>query len=147
MCDPQEVSGSPSRTMSGSAPSHAGGPATRGPLGRLRIASSRKRTMSPPPADKENVKEGHVLPALSRLSWILPEDDHHCDSPVGRFPCSGWCRNPDGHSTMHDQDEDEVKADVISLASCKDSQLSWDDEKGQSMTSVCLRVSLGYVYR
>ncbi|KAJ7216587.1 caspase domain-containing protein [Mycena pura] len=135
MCDPQEPSGTPFRTMSGSARGRASSRAPSGPLARLRTVSLRKRTMSPPPTDKENMS-----PVRSKLSWFFPEEDHHCDSPVGRFPCNGWCRNVDGNSTTHDQDEDEVKADVISLASCKDSQLAWDDSKGQSMTSLLVGI-------
>lgn len=126
MCDTQQLL---DLTMSESAASPAGSGAPSGPVGRLQTTPSRQHTMSPPPANKENVEDGHVPP---EPSWILPEGQQRCQSPVGRFPCNGWCR------TMHDEDEDEdeVKADVISLASCKDSQLSWDDEKGQSMTSV-----------
>ncbi|KAJ7502591.1 caspase domain-containing protein [Mycena galericulata] len=150
MCDPQDPAASPPPTVTTRRRSRTGS----GVLARLRTVSSRKRTMShppapppaPPPADKENVniKDGPVLPALSRL-WILSEetgDDHLCESPVGRFPCNGWCRNLDGqgYSTIHDQDEDEVKADVISLASCKDSQQAWDDENGQSMTSLLVAI-------
>ncbi|KAJ7765091.1 caspase domain-containing protein [Mycena maculata] len=134
------------------APSRTGtmgsahGRTSNGPLARLRTTASRTRTMSPPPADKENVKHGTarpVLPALSTLSkltWILGEDDTRCDSPVAKFPCNGWCRNLDGHSTMHEREEEEVKADVISLASCKDSQISWDNEEGQSMTTLLVQI-------
>jgi hypothetical protein len=42
----------------------------------------------------------------------------------------------EGHSTCVAPDaDDEVKADVVSLASCKDSQLAWEAD-GVSMTSV-----------
>jgi hypothetical protein len=123
------------------------GPA-KGSLARLRNASASARARAaslslslsiPAPAqDMENLTAdavGPVLPALSKLTWILPDEEAHCESPVGQFPCNGWCRNLEGHSTCVAPDaDDEVKADVVSLASCKDSQLAWEP----SMTSVGL---------
>ncbi|KAJ7578722.1 peptidase C14, caspase domain-containing protein [Mycena floridula] len=47
-----------------------------------------------------------------------------CDSPVALFPCDGFCSPK----------RDIPKANVISLASCQDNQLAWDDPKGRSMT-------------
>ncbi|KAJ7238523.1 caspase domain-containing protein [Mycena haematopus] len=88
--------------------------------------------------DKENLTTedvGTVLPALSKLKWFLPDEEAaHCESPVGQWPCNGWCRNVEGRSTAMEEG-DEVKADVISLASCKDSQKAWESEDGISMTS------------
>ncbi|KAJ7140906.1 caspase domain-containing protein [Mycena epipterygia] len=128
VCEPE----APPRPLS-RAPT---GPTAAGPLTRLRTSVSRSRTNSFPfpPADKENVKEGAMGNVLSALSsWFLPEEDH-CDSPVGKFPCNGWCRDVRGHSKDMDQSDDAVKADVVSLASCKDSQMAWE-LGGQSMTS------------
>ncbi|KAF7337815.1 Metacaspase pca1 [Mycena venus] len=68
-------------------------------------------------------------------NWILPfAEGKHCQSPLGQFPCNGWCRIPEGDSRVIGRDDDEVRADVISLSSCKDSQLAWEAD-GVSMTS------------
>ncbi|KAJ7910969.1 hypothetical protein B0H13DRAFT_1876285 [Mycena leptocephala] len=113
------------------------GPA-KGPLARLRNASASARARAaslslslsiPAPAseDNENLTEGAVGPALSaisKLTWSLLDEEAHCESPVGQFPCNGWCRNLEG--TPHG----EVNADVVSLAS-RDSQ----EADGVSMTS------------
>ncbi|KAF8217787.1 caspase domain-containing protein [Mycena galopus ATCC 62051] len=66
-------------------------------------------------------------------TWILPEEEARCESPVGEWPCNGWCRDVEGRSPAM-EDVDEVKADVISLASCEDSQQAWGFD-GKSMTS------------
>ncbi|KAJ6473919.1 caspase domain-containing protein [Mycena vulgaris] len=65
-----------------------------------------------------------------------------CESPDARFPCTGWCRGapqPDA-----DGMDMEPAADVISLASCKDSQLAWEDEdengEPKSMTSSLVEI-------
>ncbi|KAK6977592.1 Metacaspase type II [Favolaschia claudopus] len=121
------------------------------PLARLRTlsVSLQSSTSTSPCADKamknkENFTRGEVgpvMPTLSKLNWILHEEgdeEKHCESPVGRFPCSGWCRNVEGRSTLLDED-DEVKADVISLASCKDSQKAWEGN-GVSMTSALVEL-------
>jgi hypothetical protein len=79
---------------------------------------------------------GPALPALSKLMCFFPEVETLCESPVAQWPCDGWCRNVEGHSTAM---EDEVKADVISLASCKDSQRAWEFD-GKSMTSFLVEV-------
>ncbi|KAJ7877987.1 caspase domain-containing protein [Mycena olivaceomarginata] len=87
---------------------------------------------------------GHVLPPHGKMSWILSDEDaRQCQSPVGQFPCNGWCRRIDGRSTVMEE-RDDVKADVISLASCKDSQKAWESDDGESMTSV--RYPLLFVY-
>ncbi|KAK7001425.1 Metacaspase type II [Favolaschia claudopus] len=66
-------------------------------------------------------------------NWIEGEV-RRCESPLGQFRCSGWCRNIEGGSTMLEEDDwGDVKADVISLASCKYSQWTWEAE-GVSMT-------------
>ncbi|KAJ6497958.1 caspase domain-containing protein [Mycena vitilis] len=141
MCDPPAAPSPTSRSPTGNSDK-----SPTGPLARLRTASvlARRRlsvVLSSPTADldrdtakdteKGKDKENILQRAATKLRWILP-DDMHCDSPVSRFPCSGWCRNVDRRIT--DEDPDEVRADVISLASCKDSQLAWE-EGGISMTS------------
>ncbi|KAF8207963.1 caspase domain-containing protein [Mycena galopus ATCC 62051] len=163
VCDPPTSSapssrsstgiGSVARTGSGLAAGFARtdtGPISKAnPLARIRKDSKhleRLRTLSLAMSsagkhkDQENNKEnlttsdvGPVLPALSKLTWILPEEEAHCESPVGQWPCNGWCRHVEGRSTAM-EDVDDVKADVISLASCKDSQKAWEAD-GISMTS------------
>ncbi|KAJ7466884.1 caspase domain-containing protein [Mycena latifolia] len=78
-----------------------------------------------------NAPDADAQPTGTQV-WFLEEDDpaRRCDSPVERFPCTGWCR---GGPVA---DEDEPGPDVISLSSCKDSQLTWEDDDGRkSMTS------------
>ncbi|KAJ6497957.1 caspase domain-containing protein [Mycena vitilis] len=86
-------------------------------------------------ADTVKDKENLIERAAAKLRWIFPEKERHCDSPVARFPCSGWCRDIDKRVHVEDDEAaDEVRADVISLASCKDSQKAYD-EGGISLTS------------
>lgn len=54
-----------------------------------------------------------------------------CESPVPQFPCDGWCR----HTSAG-----EKKADVISLGSCKDSEVAWEDASGVSMTKALVKI-------
>ncbi len=55
-----------------------------------------------------------------------------CESPVALFPCDGWCTTtPDG--AAHEM------AQVISLGSCKDGQISWED-CGKSMTTALVQI-------
>ncbi|KAJ7633411.1 caspase domain-containing protein [Mycena polygramma] len=146
LCDPAAPAApSPnSRSSTGNSPKSLTGSA--GPLARLRTASvlaRRKLSVVLPDHDSDQAKdtdtekgkdkENLMQRAATKLHWIL-SDDKHCDSPVSRFPCSGWCRNVDRRMTEGDEDADDVRADVISLASCKDSQLAWE-EGGISMTS------------
>ncbi|KAJ6545440.1 caspase domain-containing protein [Mycena capillaripes] len=104
------------------------------PLARLRSAAraTRAHTMF---ADRDKYKKD-LTEGDSKMSWILPDEELRCESPVavGRFLCDGWCRNIDGRATLVDG-EDGVKADVIALASCKDSQIAWEAD-GDGMTSV-----------
>ncbi|KAK7001448.1 Metacaspase type II [Favolaschia claudopus] len=121
------------------------------PLARLRTLSVSLQSPAPTSPcsnkamkNKENFTTGdvgHVMPTLSGFNWIFHgegDEEKHCESPVGRFPCSGWCRNVEGRSTLLEED-DEVKADVISLASCKDSQKAWEGD-GVSVTSVLVEL-------
>ncbi|KAJ6456490.1 caspase domain-containing protein [Mycena sanguinolenta] len=158
MCDPPASSSPSSRSSTGTeglvrsgsgpiaGPAHVGtASTTKSPLARLRaktkVPLDRLRTSFSTDKkdydkDKENLTTqdvGPVMPALSKLHWFLPDEATHCDSPVGQWPCNGWCRNVEGRSTAM-EDADEVKADVISLASCKDSQKAWEMD-GISMTS------------
>jgi hypothetical protein len=113
---PIEKSGPRARIRAGSA-------ALKGSLSRLRSLS-----LSLPSASKDKDIDRHentesVIPALSKPTWIISEEDVRCESPVGQFPCNGWCRDVEGGLTAIDE-RDEVKADVISLASCNSHE--WD---------------------
>ncbi|KAJ6526923.1 hypothetical protein DFH09DRAFT_1371484 [Mycena vulgaris] len=87
------------------------------------------------------VRRHMTLPSpnpLTTLLRFLPEKEP-CASPVARFPCDGWCRT----HRAQDADPDCIKADVISLASCKDSQMAWEDERAGvriSMTSALVEL-------
>ncbi|KAJ7807127.1 hypothetical protein B0H14DRAFT_3765141 [Mycena olivaceomarginata] len=98
-------------------------PTIRGSLGRLRTW-----TLSLPGAEKD------IDHDVDKPTWILTEEEVHCESPVGLFSCDGRCRNEGRSTVMEEGEDDEVKADVISLASCKYSQYAWEAD-GVSMTS------------
>ncbi|KAJ7234458.1 caspase domain-containing protein [Mycena rebaudengoi] len=66
---------------------------------------------------------------------FLPDDAIVCDSPISKWPCDGWCRDS---GRVHA--DDGVKADVVSLAACQDSELAWDDEAGYSMTCALVEI-------
>ncbi|KAJ6487869.1 hypothetical protein C8R45DRAFT_259493 [Mycena sanguinolenta] len=69
------------------------------------------------------------------VSWPEEGDERACSSPAPVRPCTGWkCRD-----VTHGHD-DELKADIIALASCKDSELSWEDPSGKSMTQELVRI-------
>ncbi|KAJ7618640.1 peptidase C14, caspase domain-containing protein [Roridomyces roridus] len=74
------------------------------------------------------------------ISW-LEEDpsavDRSCDSPEQLW-CDGHCRDPE-HAHMKNL-KDLEKAEVMSLASCEDSQRSWEDPEGGSMTSELVKI-------
>lgn len=76
----------------------------------------------------EEVAGVDVQPTFAK-EWLLEDELRRCESPVGRFPCNGWCRSrPDIEAPV---------LDVISLASCQDSQSAWEEDDGQtSMTSL-----------
>ncbi|KAJ7683771.1 caspase domain-containing protein [Mycena rosella] len=59
-----------------------------------------------------------------------------CESPERVWPCQGDCRE-----SSHGHDGGAAPAaDVISLASCKDHQFSWEDAEGGSMTRELVRI-------
>ncbi|KAF7302605.1 Metacaspase type II [Mycena chlorophos] len=58
-----------------------------------------------------------------------------CQSPTSDAPCTGWCSVP--YPDEEVPVECMVKADVISLGSCRDSQLAWEGDNGKSIT-LCL---------
>ncbi|KAJ7765090.1 caspase domain-containing protein [Mycena maculata] len=138
----------PSRTGSGAPAPEASDRAGRGP-GPQRIFTYRSRTVSFAEAAKENdggvhshtgEDGGEVPSALTGKIWVLPEEAKRCESPDAMFACTGWCRDADKYAAETDPSSDKVKADVISLASCKDSQTTYEDEDGKSMTSSLVEI-------
>jgi hypothetical protein len=68
--------------------------------------------------------------------WIdSPTDRKRCSSPIALY-CTGFCR--DNLQTFRNQQV--LKADVISISSAEDSQMSWEDPNGQSMTQALVKL-------
>ncbi|KAJ7154152.1 caspase domain-containing protein [Mycena filopes] len=89
------------------------------------IAQDEPRSESPQSQVEESAQEEPLIP------WSeLTLDGARCESPESQFACSGWCYD---HPIELDVSNPAVKADVISLASCQDSQRVWEDTD-QSMT-------------
>ncbi|KAJ7463624.1 peptidase C14, caspase domain-containing protein [Mycena latifolia] len=91
-------------------------------------------------------KENYALTTGRSESWYSPEtlvqsallsSGTLCESPLAAF-CHGWCRAANGPGLLHAANEEF--ADVISLASCKDSELSWEEADGMSMTRALVEV-------
>jgi hypothetical protein len=106
-------------------------------LARLRTGSkgslAQLRTLSLSISSAAKTKDRDKNEEQLELPRIFSEEEAaHCESPVGELLCDGWCRNLNWPVA---EEGDEVRADVIVLASCKDSQESWDVD-GASMTSV-----------
>ncbi|KAF8173239.1 peptidase C14, caspase domain-containing protein [Mycena galopus ATCC 62051] len=59
-----------------------------------------------------------------------------CESPQDAF-CQGWCRGSSGGALSGRCPQ---LADIISLGSCKDSELSWENEEGIGMTQALIQV-------
>ncbi|KAJ7189908.1 caspase domain-containing protein [Mycena pura] len=66
-----------------------------------------------------------------------------CDSPEAAY-CQGWCgRSKDDKlfsGTQAQNSPEREFADVISLAACKDSEVSWENAEGISMTWALIHV-------
>ncbi|KAK0421726.1 caspase domain-containing protein [Armillaria borealis] len=66
------------------------------------------------------------------VRWLDDTDSSpipRCDSPIAMWPCDGFCK-PSDVEFPH----------VISLGSCKDDQLSWEDNEGASMTQALIDI-------
>ncbi|KDR79908.1 hypothetical protein GALMADRAFT_222842 [Galerina marginata CBS 339.88] len=68
----------------------------------------------------------------SRSMWL--DSENQFASPVALY-CNGFCRENEFL-----RDDGEVMADVISLSSTKDSQKSWEDKNGHSMTQGLVKI-------
>ncbi|KAJ7710533.1 caspase domain-containing protein [Mycena rosella] len=76
----------------------------------------------------------------SLVSSALPSTMVFCESPEAAY-CHGWCRATDDNGLLPGaKDPGRQLADVISLGSCKDSELSWENEDGMSMTRALIHV-------
>ncbi|KAJ7201528.1 caspase domain-containing protein [Mycena rebaudengoi] len=105
-------------------------------VSRLRATSLRCgiRSLSDTEIQEDLEADADIASSNRNKPWLFAEATR-CESPVSDFPCDGWCREP-GH--VHA--DDDVKADVVSLAASKDSQFSWEDEKGISMTTALIEI-------
>ncbi|KAJ7189919.1 caspase domain-containing protein [Mycena pura] len=97
---------------------------------------------APTPNDRKgkgvrpSLKLAMPKPAPARpKSWFDDDEDRACESPAPVWCTGSECRDP---ARAHDAERDT--ADVISLASCKDYQISWEDEDGGSMTRELVRI-------
>ncbi|KAJ6526927.1 caspase domain-containing protein [Mycena vulgaris] len=97
----------------------------------------RRDTLPPRRSASLNPRRRTMLPrANTPVAWITLEEGQRCDSPVRRFPCDGWCRK-------RSADANDVKADVISIASSRDSQRAWEDVKdGERISMASLFVDI-----
>ncbi|KAJ6497956.1 caspase domain-containing protein [Mycena vitilis] len=87
----------------------------------------------PSPADAANA--GADFAPRGRC-WLLSEEgqpERRCESPDGMFESNGWCGNAERPANV-------VQADVISLASCKDSEMTYEDGDGKSMTASLVEI-------
>ncbi|KAJ7852831.1 peptidase C14, caspase domain-containing protein [Mycena olivaceomarginata] len=74
------------------------------------------------------------------LQSALPSAVTLCESPVAGY-CQGWCRGSGGDMPLSGRKDAEAQlADVLSLGSCKDSELSWENEEGIGMTQALVQV-------
>ncbi|KAJ7310088.1 peptidase C14, caspase domain-containing protein [Mycena albidolilacea] len=110
---------------------------SEGWLGRLSCVSSSfcrstQEVDTDTPIGNDSV---NVPSALPGTFWVLPEDARRCASPEAIFACTGWCRESHDSATETEPSSGGVKAHVISLASCQDSQVTYEDGQGNSMTS------------
>ncbi|KAK6996936.1 Metacaspase type II [Favolaschia claudopus] len=105
------------------------------PGGKLSVGILRTLSVSSPSSVCAVTKDTQMT---ADGNWILRDEEdeiRRCESPLGQFTCSGWCRKVEGGLTMLEEgDWGDVKADVISLASCKYSQISWNGGRA-SMTA------------
>ncbi|KAJ6594676.1 hypothetical protein B0H19DRAFT_1096406 [Mycena capillaripes] len=91
------------------------------------------------PAGAANTDVDPALPAGK--FWLFPEEEQRCQSPVAMFECNGWCRDAvTAERSCPERASDVVHADVVSLASCKDSETTYEDMDGKSMTASLVEI-------
>ncbi|KAJ7151918.1 caspase domain-containing protein [Mycena crocata] len=116
--------------------------------------ASRAALRRPPPlklwdSKLSNNKENNPVSAVcspSSKPWFtsdtlaLSTEGTLYESPLSQY-CQGWCRRPNEDTSLFcTKVPDGELADVISLGSCKDSELSWENEEGMSMTRALVQV-------
>ncbi|KAJ7136907.1 hypothetical protein C8R44DRAFT_869002 [Mycena epipterygia] len=107
------------------------------------FASNAMDVLSLTPGAENGAASNNRTPGSARprpVSWLAEEGEEEegraCESPEPVWPCQGnRCREA-GHG--HEKEGEE--ADVISFASCKDYQVSWEDGSGGSMTRELVRI-------
>ncbi|KAJ7613499.1 caspase domain-containing protein [Roridomyces roridus] len=73
-------------------------------------------------------------PTLVGEFWVFPEIQR-CASPDKMFASRGFSKDPDAAVAELEQFPGGAKADVISLSSCREDQIAYEDEQGNTMTS------------
>ncbi|KAJ6533230.1 hypothetical protein B0H19DRAFT_1272618 [Mycena capillaripes] len=74
------------------------------------------------------------------LQSALPSTGTLYESPLAAY-CQGWCRELHDDMPLSGGKDGQVeRADIISLGSCKDSELSWENEEGVGMTQALIEV-------
>ncbi|KIK68515.1 hypothetical protein GYMLUDRAFT_721648 [Collybiopsis luxurians FD-317 M1] len=100
-------------------------PTWRASTGQSAMKTSSSKTIVLPWLDTKNVN----------VSSEIDQTRLH-DSPVQEF-CSGWCSHT--HQSLLSPRSSE-SPEIISLASCKDSQEAWEDSEGHSMTQMLVEI-------
>ncbi|KAJ7671798.1 peptidase C14, caspase domain-containing protein [Mycena rosella] len=129
--------------------------ARRVSLSSARPASRKSRVPAPLKLWESNKENLHVDSGSALAtggdsqSWYTPDSLVHsalpsttafCESPEAAY-CHGWCRAADDNGLLPGaKDPSRELADVISLGACKDSELSWENEDGMSMTRALIQV-------
>ncbi|KAF7316553.1 hypothetical protein MIND_00174600 [Mycena indigotica] len=97
----------------------------------LMSTSPTQLTLTIGPSGLDNV------PFTPSTATVLSPTATLYDSPV-QTVCQGWCRA--GSELALPMKAASKQAFVISLAACKDSELSWETEDGRSMTQAMIQV-------
>ncbi|KAJ6493056.1 caspase domain-containing protein [Mycena sanguinolenta] len=131
------------RTASSSLDRHPSAEARGSGPGPRRTLTYRASTVSVGPANDRDAGESEdVFSPLPGKFWLVPEEQEprRCDSPIAMLGCTGGCREVGHAEAEAELSLDGVLADVISLASCQDSELAYEDEDGHSMTSSLVEI-------
>ncbi|KAJ7641954.1 caspase domain-containing protein [Roridomyces roridus] len=101
--------------------------------------SYRAPAAAPMPKDSQLLAVGESDEVASTLPGefrVFPEIPR-CASPDRMFSSRGFCADSSlaGATGMEEELPGGVKADVISLSSCREDQIAYEDEEGHTMTS------------
>ncbi|KAJ7274783.1 caspase domain-containing protein [Mycena rebaudengoi] len=138
----------PSPVIRNISPIRTSSRTTSWPSPVLRTAIARPRTTSlrcdmSAQSDKVNAQENNdaaegLSSAIHNESWLCA-DTLRCEYPDSGYPCDGWSR--------YSVTVEAMKADVVSLASCKDSELTRENETGISMTLALIEIDPNPSYK